>query len=143
MNETNKLIAYTVVELEKLTKERPRTSFYTRSIYTPTSTKKREKIIAQEFIAQNRGWVCDKSPIKILLEIELKIPESATKTKKQKMLNDEIKATVKPDIDNVQKLVQDALNGVAYIDDKQIINLNVNKKYGEKNKLKIFVGKVL
>lgn len=35
--------------------------------------------------------------------------------------------TIKPDIDNVAKIVLDALNGVAYKDDKQVVQLNVYK----------------
>nr|DAN73502.1 MAG TPA: Endodeoxyribonuclease RusA [Caudoviricetes sp.] len=35
--------------------------------------------------------------------------------------------TAKPDIDNVTKAVLDALNGVAYDDDKQVVSLRVTK----------------
>ena len=36
---------------------------------------------------------------------------------------------VKPDIDNVVKLVMDALNGVAYDDDKQVVRQYAEKRY--------------
>lgn len=36
----------------------------------------------------------------------------------------------KPDIDNIAKVVCDALNGVAYKDDKQIVSLKLAKRYG-------------
>jgi Holliday junction resolvase RusA-like endonuclease len=36
----------------------------------------------------------------------------------------------KPDIDNVVKSVTDALNGLAYGDDSQIVSLYVHKRYG-------------
>lgn len=35
--------------------------------------------------------------------------------------------TTKPDVDNIAKLVMDGLNGVAYHDDKQVIQLHVSK----------------
>lgn len=35
--------------------------------------------------------------------------------------------TVKPDVDNIAKTVLDALNGVAYADDSQVVRLVVNK----------------
>lgn len=35
----------------------------------------------------------------------------------------------KPDIDNIAKSVLDALNGVAYIDDKQVYSLTCNKYF--------------
>lgn len=37
----------------------------------------------------------------------------------------------KPDADNIAKVICDALNGIAYADDSHIINLMINKKYGE------------
>lgn len=136
-------VAIMTVELNKLSKERPRTNFYTHSVYTPPQTKKRERIIAQEFLKQNEDWLCGKEPIILGIRIELEIPKSASKKDRQKMLEGEIKAVRKPDIDNTTKLVLDALNKVAYIDDQQIISLAVEKCYGEKNKLEIFVKKVL
>src|SRR5512146_558422 len=38
--------------------------------------------------------------------------------------------TGKPDIDNLVKLVQDALAGVFYRDDQQIVELHATKEYG-------------
>lgn len=37
--------------------------------------------------------------------------------------------------DNIAKAILDALNGIAYKDDAQIIELEVNKMYGEENKI--------
>ena len=39
--------------------------------------------------------------------------------------------TLKPDTDNIAKIVCDALNGVAYHDDKQITSLTVDKVWAE------------
>ena len=38
----------------------------------------------------------------------------------------------KPDLDNVAKIVCDALNGVAYKDDAQVVKLTVHKRYSER-----------
>lgn len=133
--------AIMVVELDKIAKQRPRTNFYTRSIYTPTQTKRREKIIAQEFRIQNRDWVCDDSAVEVEIIASLPIPKSASKKKQLQMLIGKILPTVKPDVDNILKLVLDALNGVAYNDDKQIIREELIKIYGEESKIKIVVRK--
>lgn len=42
-----------------------------------------------------------------------------------------IDKTSKPDVDNLAKLVKDALNGHAYRDDSQVTQLTVVKEYGE------------
>ncbi len=39
--------------------------------------------------------------------------------------------TLKPDTDNIAKVVCDALNGVAYHDDKQITSLTVDKVWAD------------
>ena len=61
----------------------------------------------------------------------IRIPKSATKVTKSKMLSGEIRPTVKPDWDNIGKLVADALNGVAYDDDKCIVDAQVKKIYSD------------
>lgn len=48
----------------------------------------------------------------------------------------------KPDIDNVAKAVLDALNGVAYEDDKQVVILHCEKKYAETAQLQVTVTEV-
>lgn len=40
-----------------------------------------------------------------------------------------LRCTVRPDLDNLVKLVLDALNGVAYADDSQIVRIHAFKKY--------------
>lgn len=42
-----------------------------------------------------------------------------------------------PDLDNLAKLVQDALNGVAYRDDRQLIRLEVERVYGDRERSEI------
>lgn len=48
------------------------------------------------------------------------IPKSTPKWKRQAMLASQIEATVKPDDDNIRKIIADPMSGIAWIDDKQI-----------------------
>ncbi|MDF2537449.1 MAG: Holliday junction resolvase [Herbinix sp.] len=45
------------------------------------------------------------------------------------MVTDKIRPTKKPDIDNIAKVILDALNGIAYKDDTQVVTLEVRKFY--------------
>ena len=99
-------------------------------------------------MVQNPQWLIDRNPLKVSIEVFLNIPKGITKSVKVGMANDEIKPLTKPDVDNIAKLVLDALNGVAFVDDKQIIELSVKKRYWDiesqksKNKLvKIYIEK--
>lgn len=47
------------------------------------------------------------------------------------MLDNKIFPTIKPDTDNIAKSILDSLNGIAYLDDKQVIRLTVEKWYAE------------
>ena len=52
------------------------------------------------------------------------------------------KPTKKPDIDNIGKVVMDALNKIAFDDDSQVIKLLVEKVYGEEPRVEITIGEI-
>jgi len=39
--------------------------------------------------------------------------------------------TITRDIDNLAKLVLDSLNGIGYLDDRQVVDLRLRKKYSD------------
>ena len=57
------------------------------------------------------------------------IPKSATKKKRADIAAGLVRPTKKPDFDNVFKILCDALNGVAYADDAQIVQASIHKCY--------------
>lgn len=118
-------------------KGRPR---FTRfgGVYTDAQTKAYEEQIAAVYKAE-RGDLIVGSPVKVYIEARFKIPEHETKANKFAMQRDKIRPTKKPDIDNIVKVVLDALNGVAFKDDKQVIDLYARKVYGINEGLRIIV----
>jgi Holliday junction resolvase RusA-like endonuclease len=62
--------------------------------------------------------------------IEAVFPRPKSKTKKRGD-NPRLPHTGKPDADNIAKSVLDALNGVAFKDDSQVVSLTVLKMIGE------------
>ena len=55
------------------------------------------------------------------------------------MLDNKIYPTVKPDTDNIAKSILDALNGIAYKDDKQVVTLSVKKRYDEVPRVSVWI----
>ena len=51
--------------------------------------------------------------------------------------------TKKPDADNLCKAIKDALRGVLYRDDSQIVTLEVHKQYGDPPRVIIAIGEIL
>ena len=63
------------------------------------------------------------------------IPKSTKKQDRVLMLENKINPTKKPDIDNIVKIILDAMNEVAFKDDTQITKLSIEKKYAEIEKV--------
>lgn len=50
--------------------------------------------------------------------------------------------TVRLDCDNIAKIILDSLNGIAYKDDKQVISLEISKKWGDKEEVWVCIDEV-
>ena len=66
-------------------------------------------------------------PCKIDLIFYREVPKSASKKVREQMLCDFIKCSIRPDIDNYEKLIMDAMTGVILKDDCLIVD-NHSKK---------------
>ena len=69
-------------------------------------------------------------PLKITVGFMYEIPKSWDRPKRNKALAGQIKPTGRPDIDNLGKLVLDAIKGVVFEDDAQLVTLAAGKHYG-------------
>lgn len=99
------------------------------------------KVLA--FLYQQRPqepWSC---AIKVAIKAFLPIPKSWSQKKKLEALNNTLRPTKKPDIDNLAKQVLDCMNGVFWQDDKQVVELSVAKYYCQAPRWEIEVKEVL
>lgn len=64
------------------------------------------------------------------------IPPSYTKKKKEAALNGELMYIKKPDTDNLSKM-KDALTGVVFADDRQVVQEVISKMYSDRPRLEI------
>ena len=109
--------------------------------YTPAKTKIYEghiALVAQESMKSERKDICS-SPVQVNMYIYVPIPQSWSKIKRSRALNDEEYPTTKPDVDNVVKGVLDALNGIVFEDDKQVVDLCVIKRYSDRPRVEVRV----
>lgn len=118
-----------IVEGEPQGKARPRFSRKSGTVYTPAKTAKYEKEIRQAYIAVGGKLIPEGSYAVVTVDAYFKIPKSYTKRKRLDCEQNINRPDKKPDIDNVLKVVLDALNKVAYEDDKQVIEVICRKWY--------------
>ena len=120
-------------------KARPRVNTYTCQVYTPTSTKDYEELIKQYFVMKYPKYIPFENRVFIKIVAYFKIPKNMNKKDKILIEDGKISPTKKPDIDNVVKIVLDALNKMAFKDDNQITKLEVEKQYAEEEKIYISI----
>lgn len=70
-------------------------------------------------------------PLKVHIQAFFEIPKSYSKKKRELVIAGKIRPTVKPDTDNISKNIKDALNGIAYPDDKQVVSEMIEKFYDD------------
>lgn len=118
-------------------KQRPR--FNGKFAYTPKETIAYENWVKTCYLDKYRGQKPLENPLKVKIIAYYEVPKSASKKKKLQMLHNEIFPTVKPDTDNIAKGILDSLNGIAYLDDKQVVKLEVEKYYSNNGYVAVMI----
>ena len=104
--------------------------------YTPASTKAYEariKAAWQEQDGRNYG----PAALALIVTAYYPPPSRARKAEREAMLAGEVPVRDKPDLDNIIKACADALNGVAYEDDRQITHINAVRAYSDRPRIEI------
>ena len=99
--------------------------------YTPEKTREYENRVAIEARTAMRGMGLMTRPVKIDIQIFLPIPTSYSKAKAQACREGKTVPTKKPDWENVAKSVCDAFNGVVWLDDSQVTDAHVSKRFSD------------
>ena len=119
---------------EPCAKQRPRLGKgYT---YTPQKTVNYETLVRELYILQNFRQKLD-GELVMTVRAYFTIPKSASKKKAADMVAGRIRPTKRPDWDNVGKIISDALNGLAYHDDSQIVSATVEKWYSTEPRVEV------
>lgn len=70
------------------------------------------------------------------------IPKSTSKKKHAEMLARKIRPTKKPDFDNMLKIASDALNKIAFDDDKQVVESHYYAYYSDRARTEITIKEI-
>lgn len=103
-------------------KGRPRVDGRSGRMYTPAATSSAERELRDAWVAVNgmamAGW---EGPVAVRVAYVRPLAKSNPKRWLGRA------DTSRPDLDNVAKLALDALNGVAFADDRQVVRLEAEK----------------
>ena len=130
-----------VVELlgEPKGKGRPRFVRATGHTYTPQRTASYEACLRHEAGLAMAGRPPLAGAVRVVVTAYFGIPQSWPQKKQAAALAGTVRPTTKPDWENVAKML-DALNGVVWIDDKQVVSGLIEKHYSDRPRLVVTVA---
>jgi len=117
---------FTKIDITPVAKARPRVTMVggRARAYTPKKSADYERQIAREWAHKRQS-----DAVRLDIVFGMPIPQSWSKKQQDAAASGLILPSKKPDIDNLIKAVMDALNGVAYDDDNQVVELSGKKVY--------------
>lgn len=112
--------------------------------YTPDKTVSYEELVRLRFFhtAGESFHFEHGVPLYLIVTAYMSIPKSKSERVKTDMLAQRIRPTKKPDFDNVFKIICDALNGIAYADDTQIVDAQIVKRYSNIPRVEVEIGEI-
>ncbi len=111
-------------------------------LYTPAKTVSYESLIALFASQAMQGRPPAEGPIWLRMTINVGVPPSWAEKKRKLAFSNLISPTKKPDVDNVLKAYGDALNGVVWRDDVQIVNVAIDKRFALVPSVSVVVAEV-
>ena len=103
--------------------------------YQPAKVRNYAAFVAMCAREAMAGELPFSGPIRRVLTLTISTPKSWSKKRRAR----HNWATVRPDVGNVAKTIDDALQGICYADDKQIVEAEEVKRYGEADGVEIMV----
>ena len=125
-----------------IAKQRPRAAISKNGkpyFYTAKNTVDYENRVrfAAEEAMQGRQPL--QGPLLLVVRFRRTPQKALSKANTALALEDKLRPTVRPDVDNLVKSVKDALNGIAWADDSQIVAMQCDKMYGPADATEVLV----
>ena len=116
---------------------KPRFGKQFATIYTPAETRAYEKALAMVAKVAMRAKEPLLGPLRLTVTAFMPVPASWSRKKRDAALAGVVRPTVKPDWDNIGKIGSDALKGIVWKDDTQVVDGRVLKFYDERPRLRV------
>lgn len=107
-------------------------------LYDPKKTADYKKYVREMAALQWKHRKLE-GALHVKLNVFRPIQKSDSKKKQDKKLNHIIRPTVKADIDNYSKAILDSCNGILWVDDSQIVDLQASKFYSDNPRVEVEV----
>ncbi|MEK1341609.1 RusA family crossover junction endodeoxyribonuclease [Limosilactobacillus fermentum] len=133
-------------DIEPVEQARPRATRMGKGIrlYDPkkvTVFKRKLGMLARQQML-DRGLEPYDGPLEVCMEFYRPVQAIISQKELTRRLSGVHRPTVKPDLSNYIKALEDGLNGIIWIDDNRIVQIVAEKKYSDRPRIVIEVNKV-
>lgn len=111
--------------------------------YTPKKTAIYEAHVRFAAHEAMKGQAPFAGPVFMRVVCSRPVLKSMSKTKASEAIAGMVLPTTKPDLNNYVKLAEDAMNGVVFVDDSQVVECVAIKRFGERAELAIEVRELV
>jgi Holliday junction resolvase RusA-like endonuclease len=99
------------------------------STYTDSKTREYESIVAGKARVAMGETAPLQGALSVSMYFRLPMPKTTPKKRMASLLDGSVRPTKRPDLDNLNKSVLDAMNGIVYADDSQVVTIHSKKVY--------------
>lgn len=133
-------------DVEPVEQARPRATRMGKGIrlYDPkkvTVFKRKLGMLAKQQML-DRGLEPYDGPLEVCMVFYRPVQASLSQKERARRLSGVHRPTVKPDLSNYIKALEDGLNGILWVDDNRIVQIVAEKKYSDRPRIVIEVNKV-
>lgn len=111
----------------------------TGGAYTPRKTRDYETMVGYRARSAMGGKPPTEAAVVLLVEFGVPIPSSWTGKRRSDAEAGLVVPASKPDLTNYVKAIEDAMNGIVYRDDSQIVSILASKSYSKTPMLNVSV----
>jgi Holliday junction resolvase RusA-like endonuclease len=109
--------------------------------YTPKATRDYENRVLDAFVMSENDLDYN-GAFEAYITIKVPMPKGWSQRKKNEHMRSYPIDIRTPDLDNVAKSILDALNGLAYKDDKQVVSLSVSRVWGSEELVEVYLNNI-
>lgn len=130
-----------MIVVEGTIKGKARPRVFGKHAVTPEDSVNYENWVKICYQQQNGKYL--EGQISANIRVYHKVPKSYTKKRIAAIREGTEYPQKKPDADNIAKIILDSLNGIAYKDDSQVVELQVSKRFTfDIERVEIEIGKI-
>ena len=107
-------------------------------LYDPEKSRSYKELVYSEAVKVKPDTPLT-GELSVIITAYFPIPKSKSNKFREAALSGEINPTTKPDTDNIAKIMLDSAQGILFIDDKQVVELMVRKRYSENPRVEVVI----